>query len=576
MSTQELSYQLLKLEGKGYKAYKDIQGSYQGEGYQLFVDYVQGDPFASPSRIRMKIPQEKAKYPKEWFESSWRKTALEDYVTRQIATNIRHLDKQKKGSGTGKSGLIHMDTPGQEVLPRTSVLINEIELDVRMSIGLPAAGRRILGKMAEDLLCRQVPALIERAIFNLDREKLFRHLQLADQQVTIRSYLKEKGFVSFIANGSILPRESGVSNRPLRTSQVVPFQAPKSLEIEIPVPHTEPIRGMGIAQGITLIVGGGYHGKSTLLKGIERGVYNHIPGDGREYVITDDSAFKIRAEDGRRVEKVNISPFISNLPFKQDTSRFSTEDASGSTSQAANIMEALEIESKVLLIDEDTSATNFMIRDERMRKLVAKEKEPITPFIDRVRELYDRHGVSSVLVIGGTGAYFDVADHVIMLDEYVPCDVTEKAKEIAEESTSAESEMKEDSHISPDESMIVTKRVPLHHSFQASRGNKEKVDVKRLTTILYGVHEIDLTYIEQLVDPSQTRAIADMMRYISKKWVDGERSLVEIIEGLYLHIEKKGLDCISPYYGKHPGDLALPRKYELAAAMNRLRTLKVK
>ena len=99
---------------------------------------------------------------------------------------------------------------------------------------------------------------------------------------------------------------------------------------------------MGIRKGITLIVGGGYHGKSTLLKALEAGVYNHIAGDGREFVITDDTAFKLRAEDGRSITGVDISPFIKNLPNKKDTVHFSTEDASGSTSQAANLMEALE------------------------------------------------------------------------------------------------------------------------------------------------------------------------------------------------------------------------------------------
>ena len=153
----------------------------------------------------------------------------------------------------------------------------------------------------------------------------------------------------------------------------------------------------GFPQGITLIVGGGFHGKSTLLNALEAGVYNHKPNDGRELVITDPDVVKIRAEDGRSVSGVDISPFINNLPFGQETTQFSTENASGSTSQAANIMEALECEELLrMLVDEDTAATNFMIRDQRMQQLIAKDKEPITPFIDRVRQLYNEHNVSTI------------------------------------------------------------------------------------------------------------------------------------------------------------------------------------
>ena len=199
------------------------------------------------------------------------------------------------------------------------------------------------------------------------------------------------------------------------------------------LPNNGEITGMGIRKGVTLIVGGGYHGKSTLLNALEYGIYNHIPDDGREFVVTNADAVKIRAEDGRSIQSLNIDPFISNLPFDQDTTEFSTANASGSTSQAANILEALEVGASTLLLDEDTLATNFMIRDIRMKTLIAKEKEPITPFVEHVRSLYEEKGISTVIVMGGSGDYFSLADVVIGMIEYSPHDLTSQAHQIVKE-----------------------------------------------------------------------------------------------------------------------------------------------
>ncbi|HWO98333.1 MAG TPA: ABC-ATPase domain-containing protein [Bacillus sp. (in: firmicutes)] len=566
---QNLKKQLLQLDGKSYKAYKDIQGKrYEGDGWLLHIDYVQGDPFASPSRIRLEMSQSKAGYKKEWIHPSSRQTAFEDFIAREAAEKINQLERKRKG--TGKSGLIYIDKPGQEILPRTAVKAGDNTIQLRLSVGLPAAGRRILGKEAAKLLCEDIPLLFHQTMFEFNERQLINHLELTDQQMAVREYMKKHQYICFVANGSILPRMSGVSNRPLIDPDVVAFRSPPSLEIEIPIPHREPIKGMALRKGIHLIAGGGYHGKSTLLKAIERGIYHHIKGDGREFVLTEESALKIRAEDGRRVEKVNISPFISNLPFGRDTWQFSTEDASGSTSQAANIMEALEMGTKVLLVDEDTSATNFMIRDARMQALISKEKEPITPFVDKVRQLYEEHDVSTILVLGGSGDYFDAADTVTMMDEYHPIDVTTEAKQIA-------GKVKEKRAAEGGSSFgVFEPRTPLPSSFDARRGHKEKVDAKGLRTILYGTTEIDLSYVEQLVDVSQTRAIAEMLRYIDKNMLDGRTSLKETLDHLYELIENEGLEAISKYPGKHPGDLALPRKMEAAAAMNRMRTLHIK
>ena len=563
---EELRKILTRLDGKGYKAYKDIKGAYEYINFTLFIDHVQGDPFASPSRVRAEVKMAKAGFPSDLWDSSLKKIALEDYLARQFSLAIIRGCKGRRG--IGKSGLVAIDSGRQEVLERNSVNVDEQKVEVRFMVGLPASGRTILGLEAIAMFFQEIPQIVEESLFlrNLKTNELRSHIKLAEDQRVLRKWLKEKDLVAFVANGAILPRRSGVDDRPLQMG-VVPFRSPQELEVEVELPNRGVLQGMGIPQGVTLIVGGGFHGKSTLLNAIELGVYNHVPGDGREYIATHDAAVKIRAEDGRSIEKVTISPFISNLPLKRDTERFSTENASGSTSQAANIIEAVGMGAKVLLIDEDTSATNFMVRDERMQELVAKEKEPITPFIDKVQKLYRDYSVSTVLVMGGSGDYFDVADTIIMMDEYRPCCVTEKAKEIAlrhkvkrmDEGGTSFGEFSE--------------RKPKSSSFDSQRGKRDvKIDAKGLHGILYGTDFIDLSYLEQLVDISQTRCIGFLIHYYANHYLNKSEGLKEGLEKVMRDVGEKGFDVLLPY---KVGNLALPRIYEVAGAINRMRCLKI-
>ncbi len=570
LSMDDLQKTLQRIDGKGYKAYKDIKGVYSFPFFTMHLDYIQGDPFASPSRLRVRIPQQVAGIPHHLFKDRARRTGVEDYLTRRFAEEI---SKQLGGkSGSGKSGLVYIDRGGQEILERTSMVVNEKYVEARLSVGLPARGRTIMGKEAAELLCRFLPEVVRKSLLaeSIDWDALKRHAAVNEDQEVLRSLLKKKGLVAFVADGALLPRKSGVSDEPMSYGEAVLFQSPPQLSTELHLPHRGKVRGMGIPTGITLIVGGGYHGKSTLLRALERGVYNHIPGDGREYTVSLKDAIKIRAEDGRRICKVNISPFINNLPMGKDTAAFTTDEASGSTSQAANIVEALEIGSSLLLLDEDTSATNFMIRDVRMQKLVAKEKEPITPFLDKVSEIYKELGVSTVIVMGGAGDYFDVADTVLMMDEYRAYDVTVEAKKVA-------SDLPQGRVSEGGESFgPLTPRVILKKGLEPYKGKKKKIAARGLYTLQYGNKNLSLFYLEQLVDPSQTRFLGDLMDYVSRKYVDGKNSLKKAIELAYRDIEDNGLEVVSPFYGEHPGEYALPRKQEVAGAFNRLRSLVVK
>ena len=578
MSDQDLLRKTLSsIDGRGYKAYKQIRGSYLFPLFTLCIDHVQGDPFALPSKIRIRVNQDISQLPRDLWEKPIRKLALEDFIARSVLRSIKQVVTPKKG--TGKSGLIFIDAGRQEVLERTAAVISKDWVEVRMQVGLPAAGRTILGNEAFIMLCQEIPEITEQALLweNIDQEACTHFVKCVENQESIKSQLDTSGIAAFVANGSVLPRQSGISDLPLTGTSVVSFQTPESLLTSFEVPNplmngATVIHGMGIPKGITLIVGGGYHGKSTVLKALERGVYYHIPGDGREYVVTNNNSVKIRAEDGRRIENVNITPFITNLPQNTPTDSFCTEDASGSTSQAANIMEALEVGADVLLLDEDTSATNFMVRDARMQQLVQKDQEPITPFVDRIREVYDEMDVSTILVMGGSGDYFDVADTVIKMQDYLPHDVHDQALDIiAEFPTLRQVE-------SPKLFGRITDRIPKSSSFDSSRGRKSvKIDVQAHDLLIYGTNRIDLRYLDQLVEKSQTRAVGHAIYYAAQSLMTDSSTLKDVVEALEDFFDKNGLDQLDPFYKKenHPGNFSRPRKYEIAATINRLRSLKI-
>ncbi|RNA70588.1 ABC-ATPase domain-containing protein [Alteribacter keqinensis] len=554
---KRLIQKVKELDGKSYKLLKTIQGKYDGDVFSLYMDYIQGDPFAAPSKIRVAFPFTYTNLPEELIDSASRKSAFEDFFAREV--NLQIKKRAVSRMGTGKGGMIAIDAPGQEVLKRTAVKVTEKHIEIRLSIGLPANGRRIRGHDTGKLLGEIVPDITRKALTHFSKEAVKSHIELSDDQQLIRNYIKENEFICFIANGAVLPRESGVSNKPL--SKAVSFQSPAAYEKTIQLSKEKTVTGFALPKGLTLIAGGGYHGKSTLLHAIERGVYNHAPGDGREYVITDQSAVKIKAEDGRSIHGVDISPFISNLPFEKDTRSFSTLDASGSTSQAASIMEALEMRSKLILMDEDTSATNFMIRDARMQKLVSEE--PITPFVDYVESLFKDQDVSTVMAIGGSGDYFEASDHVIVMNEYRPYDKRAEVKQIA-------SEIKNHRKKTAVTLSVPKMRILDRDNFKKKLDRKEKVEAKGKNTILFSRHMIDLSAIEQLADTSQTRTIALIIKHLTKG-SSKDSTIMEAIDEIYTEINHSGLEFLSPFKGQHPGDLALPRKEEVIQTLNRFR-----
>ena len=611
-TSTELRSMLSRMDHRGYPAYKELRGAYRFPGFILSIDHVQGDPFASPSKLSISLEGSRAGFPEGLYKTDCRRLALQDELIRAFGKQAEAFSF--KAGGSGQSGLISVSRCGQEVLERTACHMDERTGDIilRLEMGFPARGRTIDAKALDKMLFEFLPKCIEASLLykNADPKKLEAICDLAEDQAYIRSRLPELGLCAFAADGSILPRESGVSQKPMR--EAVAFEAPEEMAVELELPHRGRIRGMGIPKGITLIVGGGYHGKSTLLRALELGVYDHIRGDGREYVITDRTAMKIRAEDGRSIKHTDISMFINDLPNGKDTRAFVTEDASGSTSQAANVVESIESGSGLLLIDEDTSATNFMVRDELMQRVISRDKEPITPLIDRIRGLYEKYGISSVIVAGSSGAYFDVADHVIMMDRYVPKDITAAAKKEAElyhreleggrenkKSKAPASDIclgslsgQTDAEKMPNERTAAGKAdktadfktaaditdLAFDRRPRASQGFRDgdRLKLKNLGRdgLLINRENIDLRYLEQLADSEQTAALGYCLIYAEKHLMDGRRTLQEIVDELEKLMDEKGLWAITESRAAVPS-AARPRRQEIFGCFDRFRGLRM-
>lgn len=564
----ELRNKLRSIDHKGYPAYKDLKGQYNFGDYVLSIDHVQGDPFASPSRLSVRVEKAKAGFPAAYYDTKAKRITLQDHLTRLFGRQVAGGSFQAKGSG--KSGLLSVSRCGQQVLERTAMRVKDGDLILRFEAGFPANGRTINARELEKMLFDILPDCVRRSLYygKIDKEKLRQAICLCEDQQYIRQCLTERKLCAFIADGSVLPRESGVSERPMKNG--VPFQSPESLRITLDLPNKGAVSGMGIPQGITLFVGGGYHGKSTILQALQNGVYDHIAGDGRELVITDASAFKLRAEDGRSVTGVDISPFIKNLPNRKDTVHFSTEDASGSTSQAANLMEALESGSSLILIDEDTSATNFMVRDRLMAQVITPGEEPITPFISRVRGMYEDLGVSSVIVAGSSGAFFHMADTIIQMKEYVPIDITQKAKEAAAAYEDRGAEDADDARKFPP---FNRKRCP---GPDMALRKEDRIKMKAMGTSEISIckENVELRYLEQLKDQEQSMALAYLLKYAQLKMMDGRKDLRQIGDLLEEQLDGSGLESLFER-GDVSSQLARPRKQEILACINRYRKLKI-
>lgn len=565
-TASDLRNELKRIHRRPYPAYKDLKGSYRFKGFTLVIDHVQGDPFAAPSRLHITLSGKEAGFPKDYWENQNKRIALADYCLRQFGKKAGKYAFMAKGSG--KSGLISVSACGQQVLSRSSCIIGEDgSILLRFEVGFPANGRTINSTELEKILFEYLPDCVEETLlYRTIHKKRAREVQdLYEDQEYLRLLCIKKGWIAFVADGSLLPRQSGISQRPMKEATL--FYSPESMREEVILPHKGKVTGMAVREGITLIVGGGYHGKSTLLKALETGIYNHIAGDGREYVITDRTAFKIRAEDGRSIAGTDISMFINHLPNGRDTKSFWTEDASGSTSQAANVAESIKSGVKVLLIDEDTSATNFMVRDELMAKVIAKEKEPITPFIERAGQLFMEQGISTVLVAGSSGAYFSIADKILQMDCYQAYDITEKVKKLCPSQKKPQEEGKENPKSQEVKPECVLALKPLER-------RKGQLKTKQYGTDSFsiGKETVELRGLEQLLDYEQTTTLACLLKYTLEQMEKDQwkKPAEEYKKMTYRLYETKGIEGILST-DHLPAAFAKVRRQDFEACFHRYR-----
>lgn len=601
----ELTSHLHAIDGRSYAAYKAIVGRYRSPlGWVLYIDRIQPDPYAPPTAIRVVLPLAltgadarltgftprltgadtrptganetltEANEPltvtnSHLTASPTRAVALRDYLARTLRELL-------------KGQAISIAPAGQEILERSSVNLHETwqddfstpafnapgpYLELRLRWSLPAFGREIAGRQA----ARNLNLDLARAVAGLDlREselgaEAWKHCQVAEDHAALQEILVERGWVAFLADGANLARRSGVSQLPLEGG--VPLTAPETLAQTVQLPHAGVVRGTAIPAGVTVIAGGGYHGKSTLLNAIARGIYPHIPGDGRELVATVPEAMAVRAADGRAVTGVDLRPFISHLPGRDaDPAQFTTANASGSTSQAASIMESLELWGQsaqaALLLDEDTCATNLLIRDQRMRALVSSEREPITPLVDRIRALHRERGISTLIVMGGSGDYLDVADQVLIMDSYRLVDATAQARQVCDSQPRVDTSL-------PD-FPLPAQRLP--QSPEAKRRGPSRTRALGTQRLVLDRHEVDVADVSGLVDEGQALAVAWALRALLEHHFDGHTSLPQALAQAAKRLDDVGLDALGE---AHPAFLVRPRLVDVGAAVNRLRSLQV-
>ena len=614
------------LDGRSYAAYKAIVGRYAApEGWVLHVDRVQPDPYAPPTRIHVDVPADlpglEVLAERALLETADRRLAVGDFLTRELRAGFGgtalsiaapgqeilerssvllvpadapdgvYDDGPAEAGGPGGARAGETGDPGEADDPAEAGVAptgtapddpdapeaggavgplpasaSDWTIEIRARMALPARGRSIQGHEASRIISRDLTREMAAALdLTGERaERLVAHVTALEDHRALSEVVRERGWVSFLADGSLLPRRSGVSDEPMRAGAVT-LRAPDSLAATVELPHAGRVRGTVVGPGVTLVVGGGYHGKSTLLNAIERGVYPHVPGDGRELVATAPDAVKVRAADGRAVTGVELTPFIAHLPGGRDTGAFATQNASGSTSQAASLMESIEAGASAILLDEDTSATNLLIRDARMRTLVAAEREPITPLVDRVGALAADLGVSTVLVMGGSGDYLDVADRVLLMDSYVLHDATESARAVAA--------------AQPREATALagfgepTSRVPLPAPARTRRG-PVRTRAHGTTGLTLDREDVDVSDVAGIVDPGQAEAIAWALRALLEQRFDGESTLRTCLTDLEALLDDEGLDALQDV-GARPAFLVRPRMVDVAAAVNRYRRLEL-
>jgi len=557
---KELYRKILSMKSKKYGFYKSLsQKTWSFGDFSLEFVHVQGDPYAPASKILLKAPFSSLGYSTKLIASFTQRLAVADFFLRRLFIEIQNYNGDKKAE-------FKIMAPTQEVLLRNALWIENGFIQILLQVNLPAKERIIDEKKAAHLLTAVLPDLVTSSLYFFDPQvlkDLEAHVRCLEVREELLKIIKEQNLVAFVPNGAILPRASGLSDTPLL--EAIPFVSPSDLEVQFEV-LGESIVGMGIQKGITVIAGGAYHGKSTLLHALERAVVPHIPGDGREWVVIDESACAIHVEEGRSIQNTDISFFLKNLPGDTSTSQFNTVSASGSTSQVGNFLEALEFGSKCFLIDEDYSAVNFLIRDSRVRALLGDQNEPLTPLIDRIQHLKEK-GLNFIIVAGACGAYLEVADQVLLVSNYKISRATQKVLEI---NSQLEPSVKEDPSVDfefPQSRLFhdFVKDMLPHVKPTSAVERRVKVRLQDNSVLQIGFLRAQIAKTSLFHESTKLASGYLLLNLLQNP--SNEESLKQI-EALCLKIQNVGFRAIPQGFSK---DLALPRPIDIASALLRLR-----
>ena len=558
-------YQKIRtLNGKNYGLYKSLADKPWDFGdFALEFLHVQGDPYAPASRVVIKANLSMLGYAGEWGGSFERRLALSDFLHRKLSRLVKERYPDKDAA-------IVFDTAGPEMLVRNSLWIDNGELRACLQVRLPGDGRKIQAEVAAEILTMVLPDLVSAGLYysKSDEAALQEHFRVLAERKEILAQLESCGLCAFVPDGAVLPRASGLSELPLEGA--VPFTAPEQMAVTLNVCGRE-IRGMGIPKGITVITGGAFHGKSTLLQALTRAVYPHIPGDGREGIVIDESALRVGVEDGRSVRGTDLSQFVRDLPGGVSTKNFNTLSASGSTSEAANLLEAMEAGSRAFLIDEDSSAVNFLIRDVRVRKLLGDDREPLIPLTDRIREI-SAQGYSFILVAGACGDYLDLADNIVIMANYK----AECAKNV---SGVIASEAKQSTPAVSSARPFVGYMQPLQKSVRPTSAVERQVKVKLSgdTLLQIGFLVSDTSRLNTLVDKQQRLGAGFVLLNLLQNAASNSESsdasnagdsVAVTIQKLYEKIQNVGFRNLPQGMSR---EMSLPRVVDIACVAFRLR-----
>ena len=575
-----LKAQIDSLKDQPYQAIQKINGVFQFPQYDFYFIRIQGSPGANPASIAaINCSIAASEIPQSFFQSSCNRLALADFLIRRFNLAIAQFAKQNRGrEGSGSFYTIELS---QKMLERDSVLFSEKDIELRFIFSLPGkkSGRgQFDAEQAWIMFEQELQNIVEYSLFYKNYDKAARQLlekysEIQNTRQQIKNFLAEKGCCVFINNGACLPRQSGVDDKPSSKDKTTRFQSPLSLQVNIPLADNKSIQGMVIREGVTCITGGGYHGKSTLLQAIQAGVYAHIPGDGREYIVTRDDAFFVSAEAGRSIKNVDISPFIGLLPNGISTQSFTTDNASGSTSQAANIVEAVQSGSGLLLFDEDSSACNFLIRDDLIKKVLGATADPIKPLYSSLRSFWQQKGISMIFVVGGLGAFLQKADLCLLMENYQCKDITVKVRKklgkIIEDEDTALS-------FFADRKLSADNFDPVYINQRLQKKIVERIKPLRNAPrqLEYGMDLINLEALPQIAESAQVLSVGYCLLKIraAMQTHESPEEISYCLDWLYQKLEKQGLSFLQPDY---PGMLSMPRKYEVTAAINRIRSLKI-